>query len=67
MSFKVIHERWKCIGCSACAAVSPEYWIMADDGKSDIKNATHKKVAEGTLEELHVQEAGYREAEKRTA
>ncbi len=56
MPFKVLHERWKCIGCSACAAVAPDYWVMADDGKSDIKGATHKKVPEGTLEELPVDE-----------
>ena len=58
MPFKVIHERWKCIGCSACVAVSPEHWVMADDGKTDIKGAVHKKVPDGTLEELEVAQPG---------
>lgn len=58
--FIVIHERWKCIGCSACVAVSPEHWEMtADDGKSDIKNC-HRKIdtPEGLQEELDVEEPG---------
>jgi len=37
MKYVVEHDRPNCIGCSACAAVSPEFWEMADDGKSDIK------------------------------
>ena len=35
MPFKIIHEREACIGCGACAAVCPDNWKMADDGKSD--------------------------------
>lgn len=58
MTIKILHERWKCIGCGACAAVSPEYWSMADDGKSDLKDATIKKVNEGTLGELSVDKPG---------
>jgi len=33
---KIIHERDKCIGCGACAAVCPKFWEMADDGKSKL-------------------------------
>jgi len=58
MPFKIIHERWKCIGCNACVAVSPEHWEMNSDGMSDIKNSVHKKTAEGTLEELEIEEPG---------
>ena len=35
--FKIEHNRPECIGCGACAAVSPDFWEMADDGKSSIK------------------------------
>jgi len=35
----VLYERWKCIGCGACAAVCPEHWEMADDNKSDLIGA----------------------------
>lgn len=33
---KIIHEREKCIGCGACAAVCPKYWKMQEDGKVKI-------------------------------
>ena len=59
---KVIHEKDKCIGCGACAAVCPNFWEMGDDGKShlkgskksgknfelEIKNTACNKDAEGT-------------------
>ena len=51
---KVIHERDKCIGCGACAAVCPDFWEMADDGKSKLKGG--KKA--GSNFELTVKEAG---------
>jgi len=36
---KVIHEREKCIGCGACAAVCDKFWSMASDGKSALRGA----------------------------
>ena len=39
-------DRANCIGCGACAAISPEYLEMNDDGKADIKEAK-KKDAKG--------------------
>lgn len=31
------HNKPECIGCGACAAVAPEFWVMNDaDNKSDI-------------------------------
>lgn len=45
---KIIHEREKCIGCGSCVALCPKYWEMADDGKSNLKNAT--KNTEGNYE-----------------
>ena len=49
---KLIHERWKCIGCGACVAVADGFWEMAGDGKSrmKIKHAT-KKTKDGELDE----------------
>lgn len=51
------HERWKCIGCSACVAIAPDHWDMADDGKTDIKGSTSKDVPEGKLQEKPLSEA----------
>ena len=53
MPIKIIHQRWKCIGCGSCVAVD-DRWEMADDNFADLKGAKHTKVAEGTLEELEV-------------
>jgi len=50
---KIIHEKDKCIGCGACAAVCPNFWEMGDDGKSKLKGA--KKV--GKNFELKVKDA----------
>ncbi len=34
--FKIQHERDICIGCGACVAVAPDFWVMNEDGKSEI-------------------------------
>jgi ferredoxin len=52
MSFIVQHEKSKCIGCAACAAVAPNYWNMdSPDGKSNLINA--KKA--GEMEQIEIQ------------
>ncbi len=59
MTYVIQHDRPKCIGCAACAAVAPESWEMtADDGKSDLigskrtANSGEIKLEELELEEL---------------
>jgi ferredoxin len=47
---KVIHDRNVCIGCGACAAVCPDFWEMADDGKSRLKGGKDKNGAVFELE-----------------
>lgn len=37
--FKIVHERQKCIGCGSCAATCPDFWEMAQDGFSTLKNS----------------------------
>ena len=54
--FLLEHDRPNCIGCGACAAVSPKFWEMNDDGKSDIKNA--KTRADG-WQELEIDEKDF--------
>ena len=51
---KIILEREKCIGCSACEAVCQEYWKMADDGKTNLLGAEEQ----GENEVLEAQEVG---------
>lgn len=33
---KVIHGRENCIACGACAAISPKFWEMGEDGLSTL-------------------------------
>lgn len=54
--FLLEHDRPNCIGCGACAAVSPKFWEMNDDGKSDIRNA--KTRADG-WQELEIDEKDF--------
>jgi len=50
MTVKITHDRNICIGCGACAAVCPDFWKMADDGKSDLAGA--KKESDSFVLEL---------------
>lgn len=51
MSVDVKHERWKCIACGACAAVTPKFWVMDDnDFKADLIGSLHTNITEGLLE-----------------
>ncbi len=34
--YKIIYDREGCIGAAACAAVSPKYWKMVEDGKANL-------------------------------
>lgn len=38
--YRVVYDREACIGAAACAAVAPEFWKMADDGKADLVGHT---------------------------
>jgi len=54
---EVIHERWKCIACAACASVTPEFWFMDDnDLKSHIKSANGNQVKKESTPHDDVQE-----------
>lgn len=37
---KVLVDKNKCIGCSACVAIAPEVFEFDKDGKSKIKQGT---------------------------
>lgn len=57
-SFKFVlqHDRPNCIGCAACEAVSPDFWEMNEDGKSDIKKG---KSLESGWQELNLEEKDF--------
>ncbi len=39
---RIIFDRNICIGALACNAVAPDYWLLAEDGKVDLKGATKR-------------------------
>ena len=52
---KLVHERWKCIGCGACIAVAGEFWDMGGDGKAVMKlKHIVKNVKDGELHEAEL-------------
>ena len=51
--YQIQHDRPNCIGCAACAAIAPDFWVMSEDGKSDI--VASKKREDG-WEELNIEE-----------
>jgi ferredoxin len=54
---QVQHNRPQCIGCTACAAIAPDFWKMSVvDGLADLVDS---KKREGGWEELDIDEADY--------
>ncbi len=43
VSYKIEFDREACIGALACNAVAPDFWVLAKDGKVDLKEATFNK------------------------
>ena len=41
MKIKIDHDRPGCIGCCACAAIAPDFWVMEKDGKSSVIGSKH--------------------------
>ena len=41
--YKIIYDRENCIGAAACAAASPDYWEMVEDGKANLINSTKRE------------------------
>ena len=35
----IIHLRDQCISCGACAAITPEFWVMDDEGLATLKGS----------------------------
>lgn len=63
--FKIVHERWKCIGCGSCIAVDPTRWAYADDNIVDLKDSTHTTTDAGVKEEKNVADVlGSKDAEE---
>ncbi len=49
VEFRILHERPDCIGCGACAAITPKFWSMADDGLSHLAGSTKEGEAEALI------------------
>ena len=54
--YQVQHDRPNCIGCAACAAVAPDFWVMSEDGKSDIVGCRKR---DDEWEELDIEEKDF--------
>jgi len=46
VKYRIEHVREECIGCGACASVSPTLWKMTDDGKSSLINGEKTEFGE---------------------
>ncbi|QQG38970.1 MAG: ferredoxin [Candidatus Woesearchaeota archaeon] len=55
MAGKIIHEQFKCIGCGACASVTPDFWEMHGE-LSHVIGSIAKKTDEGIVEELEIED-----------
>lgn len=54
--YKIWYDRDGCIGAGVCAAVAPDHWVMAQDGKADLVNA--KELGDGKFE-LEIEESEF--------
>jgi ferredoxin len=43
VKYLITFDREACIGALACNAVAPNFWVLAKDGKVDLKDATFNK------------------------
>lgn len=41
--YKIEFDREACIGALACMAAAPKFWISAQDGKVDLKDAKYNE------------------------
>ena len=41
-NYKIKHFKDECISCGACAAISPDYWEMDEDGLAQLKGSKEK-------------------------
>lgn len=53
-TYKIIHEKSKCISCGACAAVAPDFWEMDEEGIANLKES--KKVGDNWEREIETEE-----------
>lgn len=42
-TYKVLHFKKDCISCGACAAISPEFWEMDEQGLAQLKGSEEKE------------------------
>ncbi len=58
----LIHNKKECISCGACAAISPEFWYMDEEGLAHVKGSvavnTHwEKKIDSEAEKVQHEEA----------
>ena len=55
MKHKILHYKDQCISCGACAAISPNFWYMDDEGLAELKGS--QKVGDHFEREIDTEEA----------
>ncbi len=50
MAHSIIHNHKDCIGCGACAAISPKFFEMTEQGKAHLKKSKKLNEKEDVLE-----------------
>ena len=54
-NYKIIQFKKECIGCGACAAVCPDFWLMDENGLAHLKDS--KQVGEQWELDINTEEA----------
>lgn len=54
-TYKIIHDKKKCISCGACAAIAPEFWELDEEGMAQLKES--KQVDDHWEREIETEEA----------
>lgn len=57
-NFRIIHDKPICIGCGACAAVNPDFWVM-EETDDELKSHLNNSEKLGAMEKLLIEEEDY--------
>ena len=56
--FTIVHDKPVCIGCGACVAVNPDFWVM-EETPDELKSHLINSEEQGEKEKLDIEEKDY--------